>query len=118
MPTYQYVCTACDEPLEAVQAFSDPALTECPSCGGRLRKVFTSVGVVFKGSGFYRNDSRESAKVGANGSGKESSDAKTSDSTSSSSASTDSTSSDTAAKPTSSATKGKKDKAPAAASAT
>lgn len=116
MPTYQYVCTACDEPLEAVQAFSDPALTECPSCGGRLRKVFTSVGVVFKGSGFYRNDSRESAKVGANGSGKESSDAKTSDSSSSSSASTDSTSSDTA-KPSSSDTKGKKDKAPAAASA-
>lgn len=117
MPTYQYVCTACDEPLEAVQAFSDPALTECPSCGGRLRKVFTSVGVVFKGSGFYRNDSRESAKVGANGSGKESSDAKASDSTSSSSASTDSSSSDTA-KSSSSATKGKKDKAPAAASAT
>ena len=118
MPTYQYVCTACDEPLEAVQAFSDPALTECPSCGGRLRKVFTSVGVVFKGSGFYRNDSRESAKVGANGSGKESSDAKTSDSTSSSSASTDSTPSDTAAKPSSRDTKGKKDKAPAAANAT
>ena len=117
MPTYQYVCTACDEPLEAVQAFSDPALTACPSCGGRLRKVFTSVGVVFKGSGFYRNDSRESAKVGANGSGKESSDAKTSDSTSSSSASTDSSSSDTA-KSSSSATKGKKDEAPAAASAT
>ncbi|WP_116951643.1 FmdB family zinc ribbon protein [Jiangella endophytica] len=58
MPTYQYVCTDCGEPLEAVQKFSDDALTECPACGGRLRKVFSAVGVVFKGSGFYRNDSR------------------------------------------------------------
>lgn len=58
MPTYQYVCTDCGEPLEAVQKFSDDALTECPVCGGRLRKVFSAVGVVFKGSGFYRNDSR------------------------------------------------------------
>lgn len=74
MPTYQYVCTACDEPLEAVQAFSDPALTECPSCGGRLRKVFSSVGIVFKGSGFYRTDSREAAKA-ANGDGGASKDA-------------------------------------------
>jgi putative FmdB family regulatory protein len=83
LPTYQYVCTACEEPLEAVQAFTDPALTECPSCGGRLRKVFTSVGVVFKGSGFYRTDSREAAKAGANGASKESTDGKTSDSASS-----------------------------------
>ena len=59
MPTYQYACTACHERLEAVQSFSDPALTECPACGGALRKVFSAVGVVFKGSGFYRNDSRE-----------------------------------------------------------
>ena len=65
MPTYQYACTACDERLEAVQSFSDAALTECPACGGRLRKVFSAVGVVFKGSGFYKNDSRESAKSGA-----------------------------------------------------
>ena len=69
MPTYQYVCRACDEPLEAVQAFSDPALTECPACGGRLRKVFSSVGIVFKGSGFYRNDSREAVKAGADRAG-------------------------------------------------
>ena len=62
MPTYQYACTECGDQLEAVQSFSDPALTECPACGGRLRKVFSSVGVVFKGSGFYRNDSRPSAK--------------------------------------------------------
>ena len=59
MPTYQYACTECGERLEAVQSFSDPALTECPVCQGRLRKVFNSVGVVFKGSGFYRNDSRK-----------------------------------------------------------
>ena len=58
MPTYQYACTECGEQLEAVQSFSDPTLTECPNCGGKLRKVFNSVGIVFKGSGFYRNDSR------------------------------------------------------------
>jgi putative FmdB family regulatory protein len=61
VPTYQYACTECGDQLEAVQSFSDPALTECPACGGRLRKVFGSVGVVFKGSGFYRNDSRAAA---------------------------------------------------------
>ncbi len=58
MPTYQYSCTECGEHLEVVQSFSDPALTVCPACQGRLRKVFNSVGIVFKGSGFYRNDSR------------------------------------------------------------
>ncbi|MBV8932523.1 MAG: FmdB family transcriptional regulator [Kutzneria sp.] len=59
MPTYQYACTACGHRLEAVQSFTDSALTECPDCNGRLRKLFGSVGVVFKGSGFYRTDSRE-----------------------------------------------------------
>ncbi|MFD7627949.1 FmdB family zinc ribbon protein [Streptomyces sp. NPDC059851] len=58
MPTYQYQCTECGEGLEAVQKFTDDALTECPSCHGRLKKVFSAVGIVFKGSGFYRNDSR------------------------------------------------------------
>ncbi len=58
MPTYQYVCNDCGESLEAVQKFSDDALTVCPSCEGKLRKVYSAVGVVFKGSGFYRNDSR------------------------------------------------------------
>jgi putative FmdB family regulatory protein len=58
LPTYQYACTACDERLEAQQSFTDDALTVCPSCEGRLRKVFNAVGIVFKGSGFYRNDSR------------------------------------------------------------
>lgn len=58
MPTYEYVCTECSQPLEVVQSIHDAALTECPACGGRLRKVFGNVGVVFKGSGFYRTDSR------------------------------------------------------------
>jgi putative FmdB family regulatory protein len=60
VPTYQYACTECGEQLEAVQSFSDPSLTECPVCGGPLRKVFSAVGVVFKGSGFYKTDSRAS----------------------------------------------------------
>ena len=58
MPTYQYQCTECGEGLEAVQKFTDEPLTVCAACGGRLRKVFSPVGIVFKGSGFYRTDSR------------------------------------------------------------
>lgn len=69
MPTYQYACTACGHRFEAVQSFSDSSLTDCPECAGRLRKVFSSVGIVFKGSGFYRTDSR--ASVDAAGPGKE-----------------------------------------------
>ena len=65
MPTYQYACTECGHGFEAVQSFTDDALTECPQCAGRLRKVFNSVGIVFKGSGFYRTDSREKADAGA-----------------------------------------------------
>jgi putative FmdB family regulatory protein len=68
VPTYQYSCTACDHRLEAVQSFSDPALTQCPQCSGTLRKLFSSVGIVFKGSGFYRTDSRSAAGA-SNGSG-------------------------------------------------
>jgi putative FmdB family regulatory protein len=68
VPTYQYACTECGHDFEAVQSFSDAALTECPRCSGRLRKVFNSVGIVFKGSGFYRTDSRDTAKASANGS--------------------------------------------------
>ena len=63
MPTYQYVCTECGEPLEVVQKFSDEPLTVCPACQGRLRKVFSPVGVVFKGSGFYKTDSRSSSST-------------------------------------------------------
>lgn len=63
MPTYQYACTACGEQLEAVQSFTDPSLTECPACQGALRKVFSAVGVVFKGSGFYKTDSRKASSA-------------------------------------------------------
>jgi len=61
VPTYQYACTECENRFEQVQAFSDASLTQCPVCGGNLRKVYGSVGVVFKGSGFYRTDSRSGA---------------------------------------------------------
>ncbi|MFC1435218.1 FmdB family zinc ribbon protein [Streptacidiphilus sp. N1-3] len=61
MPTYQYQCTECGNGLEAVQKFTDDALTICPQCDGRLRKIYSAVGVVFKGSGFYRTDSRSSS---------------------------------------------------------
>lgn len=61
MPTYQYTCGGCEELLEIVQDFSDDALTVCPKCGGDLKKVFSAAGVVFKGSGFYRNDNRPSS---------------------------------------------------------
>jgi putative FmdB family regulatory protein len=67
LPTYQYACTECGHGFEAVQSFTDDALTECPQCAGRLRKVFNSVGIVFKGSGFYRTDSREKAGAVAGG---------------------------------------------------
>lgn len=65
MPTYQYACTACGEGLEVVQRFTDDALTTCPSCEGQLRKVFSAVGIVFKGSGFYRTDNRSSSAAGS-----------------------------------------------------
>jgi putative FmdB family regulatory protein len=58
VPTYQYACTACGHQLEAVQSFAEDPLTDCPACAGRLRKLYSSVGIVFKGSGFYRTDSR------------------------------------------------------------
>ena len=65
MPTYQYTCTDCGEPVEAVQKFTDAPLTVCAACGGRLRKVFSAVGIVFKGSGFYRTDSRNGSSATA-----------------------------------------------------
>ncbi|QIM21754.1 FmdB family transcriptional regulator [Phycicoccus sp. HDW14] len=70
MPTYAYACTACDHRFEVVQSFSDDSLTECPECSGRLRKLFNAVGIVFKGGGFYRTDSRSGSSVsGSSGSG-------------------------------------------------
>lgn len=102
MPTYQYACTECGEQLEAVQSFSDPALTECPNCHGKLRKVFNSVGIVFKGSGFYRNDSR-SGNVSAEKSG-DAPAKKAESTTTSSSSSSDSSSSSSSGSTSSSST--------------
>jgi len=62
LPTYSYRCTECDTAFDIQQAFTDDTLTECPSCGGKLRKVFSSIGVSFTGSGFYQNDARSDAK--------------------------------------------------------
>jgi len=87
VPTYQYACTACSEQLEVVQKFTDDPLTECPSCKGRLRKVFSPVGIVFKGSGFYRTDNRSS-----NGSSSSSSSSSNGSKSTSSSSSSDSSS--------------------------
>ncbi|WP_431840811.1 FmdB family zinc ribbon protein [Gordonia hongkongensis] len=87
MPTYSYACTECDNKFDIVQSFSDDSLTECPQCAGRLRKLFNSVGIVFKGSGFYRTDSRPGSSSDTSTSSSDSS------SSSSSSSSTDSPSS-------------------------
>ena len=78
MPTYEYACTACGHRLEAVQKFTDDPLTECPECGAALRKVYGAVGIVLKGSGFYKTDSR--AAAGSNGSGKKGADTQSGDS--------------------------------------
>ena len=93
MPKYQYQCKDCGESLEVQQSFSDDALTVCPNCGGDLRKVFGAVGVVFKGSGFYKTDSRGTSSSSSTASSSSSSTSSTSssDSTSTSSASTSST---------------------------
>ena len=100
MPTYQYACTECGDQLEVVQKFSDDPLTVCPACEGRLRKVFSPVGIVFKGSGFYRTDSRSGngsapkEKVGDSSSS--SADSKTDSGSKSDSAKSDSAKSDSA----------------------
>ncbi|MCA2225632.1 FmdB family zinc ribbon protein [Nonomuraea aurantiaca] len=79
MPTYQYACNDCGEQLEVVQKFTDDALTVCPACEGNLRKVFSAVGIVFKGSGFYRTDNRASS-TGSSTSSSSSSNGKSSES--------------------------------------
>lgn len=96
MPTYQYACTACSEQLEVVQKFTDDPLTECPSCKGRLRKVFSPVGIVFKGSGFYRTDSRSSNGSSSSSSPSSSNGSKSDSSSSSSDSSSKSDSKSTA----------------------
>jgi len=93
VPTYSYACTECGNRFDAVQAFSDDALTTCPKCSGKLRKLFGSVGVVFKGSGFYRTDNRESGKSSSNGSSGKSSESSSSSTSSDSSSSSSGTSS-------------------------
>jgi putative FmdB family regulatory protein len=88
LPTYEYACTACGHRLEAVQSFTDDPLTECPDCGGALRKVYGAVGIVLKGSGFYKTDSR--AAAGGNGSAKKSADSPSSEASGSDSSGSDS----------------------------
>jgi putative FmdB family regulatory protein len=135
LPTYEYACTACGHRLEAVQSFSDEPLSECPECGSALRKVYGAVGIVLKGSGFYKTDSRAAASANGNGNGNGKKSETTSDDSSttkneSSSSSSSSSSSDSgssggdgsaAKKDDSSAKKGdgsaKKDAKPAASTA-
>ncbi|WP_406401664.1 FmdB family transcriptional regulator [Streptomyces sp. NBC_00879] len=109
MPTYQYQCTECGEGLEAVQKFTDDALTVCPNCEGRLKKVFSAVGIVFKGSGFYRNDSRgssSSSSPASSGASTSSSGAKSSDSKPAASTSTNGSGSSSGSASSSSSTSG------------
>ena len=101
MPTYEYACKSCGQHLEVVQSFKDDSLTTCAACGGPLRKVFGSIGIAFKGSGFYRNDSRPAAS---------SSDRAASDKSSSDKSSSDKSSSDKAAADKGSSDKGSSDK--------
>ncbi|HEY9311675.1 FmdB family zinc ribbon protein [Williamsia sp.] len=104
MPTYSYACTQCDNRFDIVQSFSDNSLTECPQCAGKLRKLFNSVGIVFKGSGFYRNDSRSTSTSSEASSGSDSSSKKESTSSSSSSDSSSSSSSSSSTSSTPAAT--------------
>lgn len=101
MPTYEYACKNCGEHLEVVQSFKDDALTTCPACSGSLRKVFGSIGISFKGSGFYKTDSRSSTSAGSTAKSSDSgssSSASSSSSPSSSSSSSDSSSGSSSAK--------------------
>jgi putative FmdB family regulatory protein len=95
VPTYSYACTECGDRFDAVQAFTEDTLTTCTKCFGRLRKLFNSVGVVFKGSGFYRTDSRESGKKSSESTESSKSESAKSDSASSSSSTESKTSSST-----------------------
>ena len=126
MPTYEYRCKECGEELEAVQGFHDDPLTECPACGGALRKKFGSVGIAFKGSGFYKNDSRPSSdskpsttsESGSSDTSSTDSSSSTSDKSSSDKSSSDKGSSEKTSSSSDSnkgkGTSGSKDKTPAA----
>jgi putative FmdB family regulatory protein len=108
VPTYQYQCTACGDGLEVVQKFTDDSLTECPACSGRLKKVFSAVGIVFKGSGFYRNDSRGSSSGSSPSSGGSSSKSSSGDSSSSAKSESTSGGSDSSSSAASSSAKDSK----------
>ena len=109
MPTYEYACKSCGERLEVVQKFTDDALTECPACAGPLRKVFGNVGIAFKGSGFYKTDSRgtkTSSSTSSTSSDSSSSNGSSSSSDSSSSSSSSTSSSDSGSSSSSTAAAG------------
>ncbi len=126
MPTYEYACTACGHRLEAVQKFTDEALSECPECGGKLRKVFAAPGIVLKGSGFYKTDTRaqdkrssseHSAGGGSNGSGSPGSDKASESGTKSSDSGSTSESSPSTSPPAASGDKAATESKPAASTA-
>lgn len=120
MPTYAYACTECDHHFEVRQSFTEDALTECPKCEGRLRKLFNAVGVVFKGSGFYRTDSRNASSStvrsdsGKGGDGSSSSGSSGTGSASSSGGASSSGSSSTSSSGTSTSTSSSSSATPAA----
>lgn len=109
MPTYQYACTACEHRFDIVQSFSDASLNECPECAGKLRKLYGSVGVVFKGSGFYRTDSR--SEKSSSTTAASDSPAKKESTTTSSDSSSSTTSSSSTSSSSSSGSSGSSDKA-------
>ena len=112
MPTYEYACKSCGEHLEVVQSFKDEPLAECPNCGGNLRKVFGSIGIAFKGSGFYKTDSRSGSKSGKHKEPvKSSADSSSSDKSSSDKSSTEKKPSGDATSTSTSSTKASESKA-------
>ncbi len=115
MPTYEYACKQCGEHLDVVQRFTDDALTTCPSCGGSLRKVFGSIGISFKGSGFYKNDSRSSGGGAKQEATEKTEKTEKKDESSSSDKSTTTKAADGAASTSSDTAKPKKADAPTAA---
>ena len=116
MPTYSYACTECGNRFDVVQAFSDDALTTCEKCSGRLRKLFGNVGVVFKGSGFYRNDSREASKSSSGGSSSSSASSSSESSSEKSSSSDTSSAGDKSSSDTTSSSDSSTSKSPATTS--
>ena len=104
MPTYEYRCKDCGEHLEVVQSFSDEALTTCPKCSGALRKVFGNIGISFKGSGFYKTDSRSGSSSSKTAASTDSSSSSSSDSSSSSTSSDSSSSSSPSTSPSTTST--------------